>query len=932
MRNAARTWPAIAAVVAVAATAPTPLVAQAPAASAAAVAPEGARRVLTLDDYGEWKRIASTGLSPDGQWLTYAYNPNEGDDTLFVKQLDGATTYTVPLGAQPTFSDDSRWVAYLIHPPEGSGGREGGRQGGQGRGGAQEPAAAAPRRLELRDLASGETHEVPNVASFAFSEDGRWLVALRNRASREADHEGADLVLHELATGRVQTVGNVGEYAFNEGGSLLALTVDAADEVGNGVYLVDLATGGLEPLHTADARYARLSWSEAGDRLAVLHGDKPEKQAQRANTLVVITDVGTSKQATVAFDPAADASFPAGMVVSELGSVTFSEDGARVFFGIKEQEPEVDRGDDPQANVDVWHWKDEDVQSVQMVRAEQLRRTTFASVFNIGPRRFLRLADEDMRNVSPAGTSKYAVGRLDEPYRYELSWGGARADYYRIDLDTGERTLMVPALRRQHGTSPDGRWLVFMKDEALQAHEIATGRTIDLNALAGVSFVDATDDHDYELPSYGIAGWSTDGKAVIAQHRYDLWYLPLDGGKAVNLTQGVGDGEKIRFRVVDLDREDDGIDTARPILLQAYGDRTKKSGYYEVRLGQKPTPVLYEDRAIGSLDKAEKADRVLFTKQTFQEFPDYWVGSTKLTDARKVTSANPQLDEYAWGRRILIDYTDARGNELQATLALPANYQPGQKYPMLVYFYELMSQNHHQFSMPVYDDRPHMSTYASDGYLVLQPDVVYTIGQPGTSALDDVTSAVKKVIELGYADPERIGLQGHSWGGYQSSYIVTQTDMFAAVVTGAPPTNLVSFYNELYKSSGTVQQGITEIGQVRMGDGATPWSAHELYESQSPIHQAEKITTPFMILHGTDDGAVDWHQGLEYYNAARRLGKEVVLLSYPGEAHHLGRKENQVDFQTRMKQYFDHYLKGAPAPKWLTDGVPHLKKGEPPKQ
>ena len=203
-----------------------------------------------------------------------------------------------------------------------------------------------------------------------------------------------------------------------------------------------------------------------------------------------------------------------------------------------------------------------------------------------------------------------------------------------------------------------------------------------------------------------------------------------------------------------------------------------------------------------------------------------------------MTDAQPDLfKEFAWGTKKLIDFKNSKGVRLQATLTLPAGYDPSKKYPMLVYFYELMSDTHHTFSFPVYDDRPHMSTYASNGYLVLQPDVRYEIGRPGSSALDCVTSAVKKVIELGYADPAHIGLQGHSWGGYQSSFIVTQTDIFAAVVTGAPPTDLTSFYDTLYRSSGSIQQGITEVGQVRMGAGVTPWSAHDLFESQSPVHK-----------------------------------------------------------------------------------------------
>jgi len=914
---------------------------------AASAAASGAR-VLTLDEYPGWKRIPSAAISPNGRWMTWTYRPNEGDDTLFIRELDGPQLHTVPNGSAPTFSNDSRWVTYVVTPP--SRGQRGGRAGGGGQRGQTPPqrgggaGPAAERTLHILDLQTGVKSEVPDYESHAFSDDARFLAVRRARVNREAAWQGADLVLRNLADGTVQSIGNVLQYAFNRSGSLMAYTVDAADGAGNGVYAQQLRAGMITPLDATSNGYRQLTWNRAGNALAVLRGEKPDSQLHRQNTLLAWTGVGTARATPLVFDPAQDSSFPQDFIVSELAAVRWTRAGDRLLFGIKAQEAEPPDSADPVADVEVWHWRDTDVQSVQKVRADQARRLTYAAALNIRPKKFVRLADETMENVTVTPDGRWGIGRIDTAYHYELAWGGARADHYRVDIETGARALIAPALRRTLGTSPDGKWFLYIAGEKLHAHNIAAGRTVDITALTGVDFINREDDHDYELPAYGVAGWTKDRRAVVLNHRFDLWLVPLEGGGSpVNLTAGAGEAEQIRFRIAGgggfggrgggpaNDDEDSGIDTTRPIRLSAYGEWTKKSGYYEVTVGASPRPILFEDRAIGALVKADSADRVIFTKQTFTEFPDYWVASNALTSARKVTDANPQIRDFAWSPgRVLIDYTDARGNKLQATLALPAGYQPGQRYPMLVYFYEKMSQNHHSFSMPVYDDRPHMSAYASDGYLVLQPDIVYEIGKPGSSALDDVGSAVRKVIELGYADPARIGLQGHSWGGYQSSFMVTQTDMFAAVVTGAPPTNLVSFYNELYKSTGTVQQGITEIGQVRMGDGANPWTAHELYESQSPVHQAEKITTPFLILHGTEDGAVDWHQGLEFYNAARRLGKKVILLSYNGEAHHLGRRENQNDFQVRMKQFFDHYLKGRPAPRWLAEGTSWIERSKPP--
>ena len=901
---------------------------------------------IIVDDYGAWKQISSVALSPDGEWMTWVQDRLEGDDSLYVKALDGETLYVAPRGQSPAFSRDSRWVAYLIAPPE--------REGGQGGGAApQRPPSPTPgqrpgqggrnaegRTLVLKNLASGDSVTFADVASHSFPENTDILLLRKRGPGNDAGYDGADLLLYDLGDGTSLNLGNVSEFAVNDPGTHLAYLVDARDDAGNGLYLLDLATNAVLPLDTDQATYANLTWEEDGEVLAALRGKIPEGKMERENVLLVLRELGTPRELQ-RLDPATAAGFPEGFVLSERGGITWGDAGDRIFVGIKEQSDSLQELEG-RANVDVWHWNDVDVQSVQQVRAERNRNRTWSSVVNLGSRglSFVRLADEDLETVSQAGDSKWGIGQDPTPYEYEISWGGTSADRYRVDLDTGERALMARDVGREVGTSPDGMWWIFLRDEEVIARNVPSGDEVNLTETSGVDFVNRQDDHPYELPAYGLAGWSEDGESVVLYDRFDVWEVPLDGSPATNLTAGVGGRDQIQFRVTTLEPTPGGggfrgfgrgggsdreIDLSEPVLLTAYGERTKKSGYWEVEKGSAPEAIFWVEKSVGRPIKADDAERMVFTQETFVEFPDYWVSDTRFRNPRKVTDANPQQADFAWSPgRVLIDYVDDRGNELQGTLGLPAGYEEGKRYPMLVYFYELSSQNHYRYQGPTYDDRPHMATYASNGYLVFQPDIVYTIGRPGSSAVDDLTASIQKVIDLGYADPDHIGLQGHSWGGYQSSFVVTQTDLFAAVVTGAPPTNLISFYNTLYRSTGTVQQGITEVGQVRMG--TTPFEDFDLYLSQSPIHHTGDITTPFLILHGTADGSVDYGQGLEYFNMARRMGKEVILLSYPDEGHHLSRKENRIDFQIRMMQFFDHYLKGTQPAKWMVEGVPYLDR------
>ncbi len=886
----------------------------------------GQKKALQLEDYSRWHRLVSVELSDDGQWMTYGLRPNGGDDTLKIQHLDQAEKkYSIPFASSPVFSDDSKWAAYLIQPNE----KETKK--------LRKSKKPVFNKAELLELNSEEKRTYDRAESMTFSSDGQYFVLLRKKPeSDKSEHKGQDLILRNLKTGAHLNIGNVTEYAFNKKGTQLAYLVDAAERIGNGLYLLDLPSGQLRTLDTDTMTYVQLTWddvtalrkdwSNKGNQLAVLKGHQPDTLIHTINQLMVFSELDSGSPSKVIFDPQDESLFPKNHIISSNGDLSWTGNGQMILFGIDDQEKKEKLDQDTLPNVDVFHWKDERINTVQKRQGERDKRFTFLCSYDLSVGKFSRLADEQMRTVILSKNNRYFVGRDEKPYISDVNWGVSPADLYRVDLSSGKEKAFARQVNRPLGYSPDGRYYLYQLDKQLHVYDLMNDRITTISESAPVSFVNEDHPYPHEKPPYGLAGWTKDGKGVIVNHKYDLWYLSVDGKKAENLTQGVGDREEIRFDYIKLDPEEEYIDLEAPMMLSAYGEWTKKSGFYTLVKGKKPEPLIFEDKSFGRPLKARLMDRVLFTRESFVDFPDYYVSGLKLGNPRKVTDANPQQKAYAWGSKVLIDYTNSKGERLQGTLTLPPDYEPGKRYPMVVYFYEKMSQRHHNYAMPVYDDRPHASLYASNGYLFFMPDNVYEVGRPGTSALDCITSAVQKVIDLGYADPDKIGLQGHSWGGYQSSFILTQTDMFACVVTGAPPTDLESFYNNIYGNTGTNHTGIMEIGQVRMGRGVTPWSHREIYQRENPMFHASAISTPFLILHGTQDGAVDWTQGLEFYNAARRLGKEVIFLSYPGEPHHLRNEYNQKDFQLRMKQYFDHYLMDKEAPDWMVKGIPHLEK------
>jgi dipeptidyl aminopeptidase/acylaminoacyl peptidase len=955
---------------------------------AAPTAP-AAPRPMEVADIIAWKNIGATAFSNDGRWIAYRMSPLEGDSEVVVKATDSDKAFKFPVGETPSmgggpggpgeggpppatlrFSDDSKWAAFMVYPTRAEGQR------------LRRQRRPVQAKVQLLDVTTGKDVTIENVRRFAFAgERGGWIAfqkapatsggsgggsappagpsgASGSGAAAASDRpKGADLILRDLVTGRDLNIGNVAEFAFDKAGRFLALVIDAPDKAGNGVQLRNMESGVVSVLDSDKASYERLAWTEKGDGLAVVRGAEDKRYTDKVYAAVGFWDLGAAggPQRAV-YDPAADKTFPEGMSIAPSRGATWTEDLSALVFGIRtlkkrEAKPEAKPGEagaDPTAKPDppaapaapetpdedkvdliLWHHKDPRLQSQQQVQEEMDKRFSYLSVYRVKESRFIRLADESVRSVTPAPKGTYALGYDVREYERMSNLDGRRyQDVYVIDMQTGERKLALRKARNPGQPSTDGTKFFYYEDGSYFVYDMASGQSSNLTRLVPASFIDTENDHNVVKPPRPALGWSTDSSAVLLSDGWDIWKVPAAGAPAVNLT-GNGKRDGIRYRaILRLDPDEKGIDLSAPRYVSAFGEHTKKGGIAKLEPGKPGAQMLlWEDAAFG-LQKAKNADAYFYAKSTYKDPPDYYLADASLKAGRKLTPADEQVKAFTWsGGQMLVEYTftldKVKGpQKLQGSLSLPANHEKGKTYPMVVYIYERLTQGHNQFAAPTANGF-NKSVYTSNGYAVLQPDITYALNDPGVSAVACITAAVKAAIATGVVDPKRVGLQGHSWGGYQTAFTVTQTDMFAAAVAGAPLTNMVSMYSLIYKNSGCTNQAIFETSQGRcLGSYSDNWEA---YVRNSPVNFAKNVKTPLIILHNDKDGAVDFTQGVEYYNTLRRLGKNVIMLEYVGENHGLVKPANRFDYTIRMKEFFDHYLKGAPAPAWMTDGVPRLE-------
>jgi len=935
-----------------------------------------ARKVLDPSDLSFWKSIRSPQVSNDGRWFAYQVAPNEGDGETVVRPTADGPEWRFPIG-EPTaliggqfdpslfggatpvmFSGDAKWVVYTKYPAAADAKK------------AKKERKPLQNNVVVVNLANGEKHEYEKVRRFAFTgEHPNWLVLHRYAdtptptpsapgapPSAPPPVAGSDMLLVDLRNFVVTNVGNVGEFALDDSGDWLAWTIETKDQVGNGVLVRNLRTDVSRTLESDKRLYRRLTWADSGLALAVLRGKADSASSDTSFTIAGFTGFSApTGVAAITFAPADAPNFPAGMRISPDRAPRYSADFGTLFFGLtsRRESPESKNGrpdvkpvagtpgamqspagagmpDDDLPSLVIWHVKDPRLQSQQQVEEGRDKTYSYVAEYRIADKKFYRLGTDEMRDITIAPRDRFALGFDRRAYEQRDNIdGGQRRDVYAIDLSTGASTRVLSAQRWPTFPSPDGTKVLYYSDGDYHVYDFVARASRPISKGVGTSFIDTEDDHNVDRPPVSPLGWSADGNSVLLSDNYDIWKVPATpaGGTAVNLTVN-GRSGKIRYqRRVSYNPKEKGVDFTKPVYLTAYGEKTKQEGLLRLLPG-KPAERLFWDDAKYFVRRARDTETFVYTRETVKDFPDYWTTTGSFAAPRRLTDANPQQKDYAWssGAR-LIDYVSDKGDSLQGALYLPADYVPGKKYPTVVYIYEKLSQGLHTYAVPNETRAFNPSVYTSRGYAVLQPDIVYKINDPGMSAVWCVVPAVKAAIATGIVDADNVGLQGHSWGGYQSAFLATQTGkLFKSIVSGAPLTDMISMYNSVYWNSGGADMAIFESSQGRFKGSYL--DNMDAYIRNSPAFHVKDVQTSIMLLHNEKDGAVDFNQGITFYNSLREQEKDVILLQYVGENHGLAQPKNQKDYTIRMREYFDHFLQGAPAPDWMKDGVPRLKMEE----
>ncbi|MES2849868.1 MAG: prolyl oligopeptidase family serine peptidase [Bacteroidota bacterium] len=818
------------------------------------------------------------------------------------------------------------------------------------------------------NITKEELSKIVNKAALQIIKEGKDMAdADGDDAAGGKESDGTDLVLRNLGDNKETIFKLVSEYYFDKKGTklLIETTKNSKDSNSKAVVLLyNLLTMKTDTVMKGFNDAKNYVLDEEGNQLAfVSERDSSEKALTKFYKLWYYTN-GQDSAKIIADKNVVGIQL--GYSVSENAGNSFSKDGSKLYFGTAPIRSPKDTTlvDFEIAKVDIWHYKDDYLQTQQLKNIDAELKRSYTAVYHIGQNKVMQLGTEDAERITlvDEGNANWVLGESDKGHRVEMQWDGrTKQSAYIINTETGERKTVFKDLYANANASPAGKFVYWYSPEKKNyfTYEVASGITRNVtNKIKVPLYEEDNDVPDFAAP-YGVMGWTGNDSLFLMYDKYVPWRInPLNTLMpyrmvTTNFIQELQD--ETTYRYIKTDKEERFIDIEKALLFKAFDNSLKYSDYtIEKRMfssfisskNKKPkssvknTADIFIPMSYNGVIKSKDSTIFIFTKESFNSSPalyycnkyvvakdsffsnaDFRESTTQLSDI------NPQQKEYNWLTAELFKWEAYNGKQATGILYKPENFDPKKKYPLICYFYEKYSDNLYNYQGPApTPSRLNIPFFVSRGYIVLAPDIEYKVGYPGKSAYDYVASGARALVKAGLVDSTKMGIQGQSWGGYQVAYLITKTKMFKAAWAGAPVANMTSAYGGIRWESGLNRQFQYEKQQSRIG--ATLWEKPQLYIENSPLFHLPKVQTPLVIMHNDADGAVPWYQGIELFTGLRRLGKPVWMLNYNNDAHNLMERKNRKDIQIREQQFFDWQLKGEKPPKWITEGVPATEKGK----
>lgn len=882
-----------------------------------------AKRAITFEDILKFKNLTSHHITDNGSWITYRLDVQRGNNTYILQSLETDKKFEFERGNHSQYSQDTKWfvvktdidVIKQLNPEKYKDEKPG---------------------IEIVNTLTDYRKNIDDVSNFRLAKNGKWLAYTKDYDKKEKLF-GKKLILRHLQSETEIPIENVIEYTLDSlGNNIFYSTI--LDKGLNGLFVRNLKEEFIPETEIetdSNAKYTNIYWDETSAKLFYLKGSLFKEYKTKDNSVNIFNYNSKS------INTIADTSSRSGYYIPEKNDLKLTDDDNRLWFGYKpltqwygddKDTTEITESNlyDTELILDdtqlyLWHPKDPEIIPYQRTNWDRIKDDVYFSYYDIEKESLLYLSDSNEAGVYFYDNPNFAFQYDYEPYKKLMTYDGLYYDLYSINLHNGKKKLVANKLEEKSYLSPNGQFSIYFKEKKWYSYDNITNEVITLNDKLSVPFYDVLDDHPKEPGSYGVKGWIGQDKKVLIGDQFDVWEFDLSNGSSRLLTKGIGRKNENTINIINTDKNKRWFESSDKVIVSVYGTKSKQKhlGILDLITGEIDIRT-YGDYLFNYEAKSYDSDKIIITKEGFNTYPDLWLTDSKLSKLDRLTKEQQQVDEFLWGTSHLVDFVTEFGDTLQGYYALPDNYKKGKKYPVFVYFYERFSDRKNEFNMPKINHRPPYSLYLGSEYVMFFPDVKFYDGNPGKSAEAALIAGCDKLVEMGIADPEKIVMHGHSWSGYESAWIVTQTDYFAACVSGAPVSNMTSAYSGIRLGSGLARQFQYEKQQSRIGGNII--DSLDSYIRNSPIFFADKMNTPLLVMFGDIDEAVPWQQGIELYLAMRRFDKNCIFLQYEGEPHHPKKIHNQLDYSLRMKQFMDYYVFGGDMPKWMLDGFRYKGK------